>query len=346
MRMLLTADQQEAGLSAKGGLLARYEYLRILSNRLCIQASIDRHPEILQIPVQSPVFILGLPRTGTTLLHHLLAQDPGNRAPLMWEMLFPAPPSRGADWRTWQTKAAVLAAYTLMPRLRPVHAMQADGPEECMFLLANEFASLDFAVRRYIPSYIAWYFRQEATQTYESYRRQLQLVSWSRPAGRWILKSPYHLPSLRAVLQVFPDAYIVQTHRHPSEVIPSICSLVQIVRDAFSRQVDRGSLGAEWTDIWGEALTRAMRDRNAASTGRFIDVDYRELVSDPLRSIRSLYDRLGQLLSAETEIRMREWLHNNPQNKHGRHRYTLEEFSLDRELIHHRFSGYIDRFGL
>ena len=344
LRVLLESDNTEARLSFLGKLAVRFEYLRSLCNRLRIQDTLNRHPEILDCSIRRPLFIVGFPRTGTTLLHNLLALDPDARAPLMWELLWPAPPrDEGADPRIKWAKRGMRATCALMPGLRMAHPVSATAPEECFFLLENEFLCLGFEMVRYVPSYAAWLFKQDFLPAYASYRRQLQLLQWRRPALRWVLKSPFHLPSLDALLCAFPDASVIQTHRDLAEVAPSMCSLMHVVRRGFSRHVDRLRLGKDWLDTWSEAISRAMRVRTH-SYSKFIDLDYRELIADPISVVQRLYARLGYMFTPELGERMTVWLDANKRQERRANHYTLEEFGLSRGMIEERFATYVQSF--
>ena len=321
LRVLLEAGRQETDLSFLGRVATRGDYLRLLMNRLRIQGALKRNPAILDLPLQQPLFIVGFPRTGSTLLHNLLSLDPQTRVPLMWELLRPAPPSNGGtDPRIRQATRLARVAHAMAPALRYTHPVRPAGPEECFFLLENEFTCLEFEVRRHVPRYVTWFFQQDLIPAYESYRRQLLLLHWQRPGEHWVLKSPFHLPGLEALLAVFPDACVVQTHRHPAEVVPSMCSVMGMVRKAHATHVDSLQLGADWLDTWGEAMSRASRIRDTADPKRFFDIEYRELVSDPLGMVERLYDHLGYAFTPQLADRMRAWLRENQHDKHGTHR--------------------------
>ncbi len=345
LRVLLEADEHEAELSSIGRMMVRYDYLRILTNRLRIEAAFRRDPAILAHPVRQPVFIIGFPRTGTTLLHNLLAQDPQTRVPMMWELMWAPPLDKRSDPRIRWAKQGIQVTYALMPKMRFMHPLHATGPEECLFLLANDFACLEFEVQRYIPSYVSWFFKQDLVPVYESFRRQVQLLHSQMPGERWVLKSPFHLPALDALLKVFPDACLIHPHRDPAEVVPSMCSITNVVRKTHSRRVDSQRLGRDWLDTWGTAMSRAMHVRATADPKRFFDIDYRELVCEPLMAVQRLYSYLGWSFTPGVSARMADWLSRNTQHKHGTHQYTLEQFGVTRGMVDDRFADYIKTYG-
>jgi hypothetical protein len=236
----------------------------------------------------------------------------------------------------------------LAPGLRTIHPVEADAPEECFPLLMNTFRALTF--RRYgsIPNYLAWLDEQgqdDRLRVYEEYRRQLQLLQWRCPPRRWVLKCPSHAYSLEALLTLFPDACVVQTHRELTEVVPSACSLRATNVGMYAEEVDPRLLAAESTENLLHRILRPALAARAAHPGRVHDVSYRSLVADPVGTVRGIYERFGMSLGAEAEQVMGAWLAANPQGKHGRHRYSLEQFGLDRDAIDQLFPGYPECFG-
>jgi hypothetical protein len=348
---LLASLEGENPLTPLGRVLIHSDFTRLACARLRVVAVLKAHPEILREEVSRPIFVLGLPRTGSTLLHRLLVQDPAARAPRIWEMMDPvaAGPDADRDQRLRQSDRS-LTFYTryLAPGVQSIHPLEADAPEECRFLLMNTFRTLAFSQYGLIPAYQRWLVEQGAGHTrlvYEQYRRQLQLLQWRFPPRRWVLKCPLHAFALEAVLALFPDACVVQTHRRLAEVLPSYCNLRLVGNSVFADDIDRGRLAVEAV----EHATRLLRPALAVRTahpGRVHDVSYRELVSDPVGTVRGIYERFGMTLSATAEQAMRAWLAANPQGKHGRHRYSLEQFGLDRDAIDRVFPDYPECFGL
>ena len=349
LQILLKSLEREANLNFMGRLILRKYLLQLLVNRLKIQNTFKRHPEILQVPIRQPLFITGLPRTGTTFLHRLLAQDPNCRWLRLWELLNPCPPP---DKHTAETDARIEKAskfiqrqQTLAPALTTAHALDAQAPEEGNQLYEHSFASMMFEFRLNIPSYGSWLKSQDMVAQYQYCRQQLQLLGWHW-SGRWVLKEPVHLFHLDALLEVFPDACIVQTHRDPLTVIPSMCSLVAIVRNLFTNDPDLEELGEYWLNRLANGIERAMEVRTQMNSNYFYDVSYRSLIQDPIGTARQIYNYFGYDWSTEVETNMKQWLAKNPQHKHGVHRYSLEQFGLDETMVSQRFASYSDRFSL
>jgi len=235
LEVLLHSFDNEANLSTFGRVFLNREFTRILTNNLKIQKDIRRYPKITEVAIQRPLFITGLPRSGTTLLHNLLAQDPSVRIPLMWELYQPSPPpeteTRDTDPRIELTVDMVHKLYNFVPQLSTIHPLFPTGPDECIQLLKNSFMSHSFSLMGDIPSYLEWLEKQDMIPVYKFYRQQLQLLQWRTPGQPMILKSPSHLFAIDALLKVFPDASVIQLHRDPIKVIPSFCSFLTIPRN-------------------------------------------------------------------------------------------------------------------
>jgi hypothetical protein len=349
---LVDAFEAEAALTTLGRLIARRDLVRLLENRLRMLDAHRRHPEIARGPVRRPLFILGLPRTGTTILHELLAQDPENRVPMTWELMHPWPPPERATYETDPRISAVEAHFAgvdrLLPGFKAMHPMGARLPQECVVLTCHDFASMLFSTTHRVTRYQAWLDSTDLGWVYASHRRQLQYLQWRCPAERWVLKSPGHLWALDALLGEYPDASIVQTHRDPLRVVASLANLVATLRSLASDDIDQHAIGAEWTALLAEGLERSMRTRAAALTdpARVYDVQFADFIRDEVGTVRRIYEHFGWPFSAEAEARMRRFLAANPKDKHGAHRYTLAAGGLDRATERRRYAAYQERFAV
>jgi len=328
--------------------------VRALVNRLRLEDLCVRHPEIREQPVEAPVFIVGLQRTGTTLLHRMLTCDPALRPLLSWEALNPAPFPATPGWRRVRAgrdprmrlaETAERGLRYLAPAFFAIHPVEAHAPEEDVLLLDLTFVSPTADATLRVPRYSAWLRDTDQRPAYRYFRRIIQLLLWQRP-GRWLGKTPHHLENLDALLDVFPDAKVIETHRDPSRVVASFCSMMAHGRALFSDQVDPRELGAALADRAVRAVTRAMAVRDRAAAGSFLDVAYADVVADPMKEIRRIYDFLGLSLAPATESSMQRWLAANPQDKRGVHRYRLEDFGLDARELERRFEPYRSRFGV
>ena len=348
LRLLLACFEEEASLTPFGRMGVRQGLIRLLSNRLLIEHEFAEHPETSEQAISRPIYIIGLPRTGTTLLYSLLACDRAHRPLRLWEAMEPAPERRtdGKDLRVERARRRLRAFDYLAPKARALHETEAEAPEECVPLFQNALMSLQFEALHDLPSYGRWLEAQDMGPAYQYYRRQLQILQRRRPGGRWLLKSPAHLSGLDHLFRMFPETSVVQLHRDPLKVMPSVCSLIGVLRGIGSDQVDPLELGRQWPPKWALALERATGARERVGSERFFDVQYTVLLADPLAVVRGIYDRFGLVLEAETEGSMHAWLAANKQHKYGVHRYTLEQFGMDAATEQRRFADYMERFAV
>ncbi len=343
----LVVDLEDgAQLSLAGRLAARHHLVALIANRLRIEADFRRHAAIGAQAVPAPLFIVGLPRTGTTLLHMLLAQDPEHRVPTCWEVMYPCPASGTIADRKARAARQIDWMERLAPGFRVLHPLAAELPQECIAIDSYTLESFEFQTTHQVPRYQAWLESRDRRPAYRFHRRFLQYLQWQRPGGRWILKAPAHLFSLDALLTVYPDAGIIQTHRNPLEVMASLASLSTRLRSAFSDHVDPHQVGREMSARWSDGLSRALaaRDNGRIRVDRVIDIDYRQLVADPFPSIEAIYQRFGLALRPSAIAAMGRFLRRNPKDRHGRHLCSLEEYGLDEHREAQRFAAYRARF--
>jgi hypothetical protein len=291
-----------------------------------------------------------MPRTGTTILHELLAEDPRNRVVMTWEAMHVHPAPERATYESDPRIAAVekhLAGVDrLIPNFKAMHPMGARLPQECVALTAHDFASMIFTTTHFLPRYQAWLDAADLRWVYASHRRQLQYLQWRCPAERWILKSPGHLWALDAMLAEYPDACIVQTHRDPLRVLASLASLVAYLRWMASDRIDQAAIGAEWAALLAAGLARTDTVRRTLGEGRVFDMHFRDFMRDQIAMVRRIYAHAGWELEPEAEARMRRFLAANPKDKHGAHRYTLTDAGLDPVVERARFADYQGRYGI
>lgn len=352
LRRYLDALENEARLTLLGRVIARADTTRLLENRLRLVDAYKRYPEIGAEEIRSPIFILGLPRTGTSILHELLAQDAANRVPMTWEVHRVWPPPERATYETDPRIAEVEKHLSgvdrILPGFKQMHPMGALLPQECVALTAHDFATMIFHTTHNVLSYQAWLENADLRWVYASHRRQLQYLQWHCPAQRWVLKSPGHLWALESLLAVYPDARIVQTHRDPVEVIASLTSLVTYLRSMASDHADPLDIGADWTERLARGLRATMEIRDRASLGsdRVFDVQFRSFLGNEIETVRRIYEHFDLDWTVELESRMRHFLAANPRDKHGTHRYSLEQAGLDAKTERRRFAFYYERYML
>ncbi len=352
MRVLLDAVEGEAELSTLGRLSCRETLLRYLENRLRLTEYRKEHPEIAAQEVERPIFIVGLPRTGTTLLFNLLAHDPHNRTPLSWEVEWPVPPP---EPQTYDTDPRIKDAEKLfgnldrlIPTLPAIHEFGARLPQECVPINAHEFLSVQFHITFHVPSYQAWLNEQNMVRSYEFHKKFLQHLQSKHMKDRWALKSPAHLPAIDELLQVYPDALIIHTHRDPAHVMPSLASLNYAFRGMNSDSVDPMRIGRNVLDTWSLNLRKAVeaRRRHRNKPRQFFDAHFEDTLVDPIDLLRRAYEHFGLDFTHATRDRMVAFLGANPRGSRGVHRYVREDFGLELAEIRERFAEYVDEFGV
>ena len=344
---LLDSCEREARLNLIGRIVLRADLIRTLCSRLFTQRDRKVYPSIVSQEIREPLFIVGLPRSGTTLLHTLLSLDPEHRVPLTWEVMTPSPPNRENEKRRIQRAVSSCNCFNwLAPTFRHAHPLSAELPQECVSLMAPTFMSDQFDAMYYVPSYRAWFFRQDLQQAYEYHRRFLQHLQVRRSAPRWVLKAPTHMFALPSLLAVYPDALFVQTHRAPLDAMASVSSLITILRRVFSDAVDPLTVCREAIDYWSKTLDKFLQQRGRLAEHRICDVSYVEICRDPLAVVRSIYAHFGWSLSQSVEQGMRRVLASQSEERYRLHRYDLAQFGVQEAESAARFAAYCDRFGL
>ncbi|HLF12124.1 MAG TPA: sulfotransferase [Gammaproteobacteria bacterium] len=346
---LLDSYQREADLTMLGRLAVRELIVSLLENLLRLEAERSRDRQIETQDIVAPVFIVGLPRTGTTLLHGLMSEDPANRVPRTWEVMYPAArTTTAADLNRARARTTSRLAWAnrLAPEFKRIHPIAPDLPQECIAITAQVFMSIQFHTTHDVRSYEDWLERDSQRLGYDFHYRFLQHLQAKRPGKRWVLKAPGHLFALEALLTRYPDAKVIQTHRDPLRVMASMASHATVLRRAFSDSAEPRQIAADWAERWGRALDNFLAVRDRSPSAHFLDLSYEAIESASLETIERVYDFLGWPLTAEARRAMVEFLAANPKNKHGAHKYSLAQYGLDREVELRRFRRYCERFAI
>jgi len=347
----IRALEEEAQLTLMGRLMARNDILLWLGTRLQVTDTLQRHPEILDEEITAPMFIVGLPRSGTSILFELLAQDPDAGVPLMWEALQPCPPPEAATYRSDPRIARAHHLFTQWSRVAPefasMHELRGDIPAECGLLMAPTFVSDHNASLHQTPSYSGWLAQADYLPVYRYHRTVLQVLQWQHPRRRWLLKAPEHQVHLDTLLAVYPDARIVQTHRDPLKCMASATSLMGTLYAMRSDQPFNARLFENI--IMGEATAArlehvmAQRDAGIVPPENIADSRYQDLLGDPVACIEHIYAHFGMALSGAARMAMAAYLRDKPQGKFGAHAYAVDARRSGERAL---FRRYQQRYGV
>ena len=352
---MLLASFAQAPLHALGVQLLRASVVRSLISRLRARHWFDKHPEIADEVIQAPLVVVGMMRSGTTLLQRLLSHDTRHYAALGWELGAPAP-KPGAwpghpDPRIAAAEVQVEQTRRFAPDLFAIHPTYAHQAEEEIVFLADAFLSHVPEASCDVPAYRSWLDHQDFSPAYQHLHQMLKLLQWQKKQrgerrGRWVLKSPAHLGYFDTLLATFPDAHVIHMHRDPIDTIPSGASLNTTLWRMYANSVDPGRVGEQWIErmAWANERALAARDRLSEAPERFIDVWFRDTVSDPLGQVQRIYEAVGIDFTREAEIEMKNWLTEDASERRPAHAYTAEEFGLSREQIREAFAAYSERF--
>ena len=352
LRVLLDAAEREAALTVAGRLVTRTEVLRLLQNRLRLVAWQHADPVAAVAPVAAPIVIVGTARSGTSILHELLACDPANRTPATWEVMCSTPPPEAATYTTDPRIAVAHAEVTwwhdLAPSYVAMHENAGHHPQECIFLMAHAFQSNHFSGALDAPSYTRWLASSDMGPAYRIHRALLRCLQSRHRLTRWVLKAPSHLGTLDALFAVYPDARVVFTHRDPHKTLPSTISLLATLRSMRSARVDVPTIARTTATGVAGLLERmiAMRADGRLPDAQFVDVAYADLVARPLDTLATLYARLGLALTPAARERMAAHLAAKPRGRHGIHRYGLDDFGFGAGDVDRLYAAYLDRFAI
>lgn len=333
---LLESYVRDARFTPLGRYTTEHVLEEMLRKRLALEQWRQRAPDLADREIEGPIFVVGMPRSGTTLLHNLLAQAPNSQTLRTWQLT-----SGAKQWHahhtppvtksTWQSRQIVRYLNWAVPGLTQIHPLSADGHDECTMLLMHSLVSLTFLILGPADSYREWYWRRGLPgllDVYKLHRRQLNFLARHESPRSWVLKSPTHLAGLHALLTVYPTAQVVLTERDPEEAIPSACSLFAMVRRLLCHEVHHERLGSEIGGLLGRTIIESAGAREQFSE-RIFTVAYRDLVRNPRETVQRLYAQMGRAVVAPMDAGMQRWLTNNPQHKHGVHRYSATEFGFD-----------------
>jgi Sulfotransferase family len=347
LEILVRSLNTEAALNEMGVAAMTDQLVGHLVNRLRIEEWYD-HPEIDEQQIVAPLFGLGLPRTGSTALSYLLAQDPARRSLRVWEAGDPCPPpqttTEHTDPRIAVAQAGIDFTNEMFTGFASMLPSAADGPQECLMPMAFEFRSLIFDGMAYVPSYHEWLLECDMEPAYRYHERVLKLLQWRCPPTRWWLKTPAHMLSMDALDAVYPDARFVMTHRDVGKVLPSVCALYSSLSAVLTERPDPVAIGVQNSEVWRVGLERLIDFRDRGNEDRFHDLAFDAIQRDPIGQVANLYAELGDDLGDEARTRMEQWWAESSRERSGPGRYAPEDYGLDLAAIERQFAFYSDRF--
>ena len=344
LSVLLESYRTEADFTELGSKMSRFFLRNALVARLLSEASWKQHPGYQDVGVTAPIFVTGLPRTGTTALHRLLCGDPRHQGLELWLAEFPQPrPPR----ETWpqnpvfaQLDARFKKAHSENPDFTGLHFMTADEVEECWQLLRQSVHSVSYETLAHVPTYAHWLAGQDWTKSYGRHRRNLQLIGLNDAEKRWVLKNPSHLFALDAIFATYPDALVIQCHRPAETIMASMCSLSQHTTAGWSNSFVGATIGADSLETWSRGLERFNTVRAQHNPAQFCDVDYFELIADPASTVENIYAHFGIDMTEQARTAIRQTDEESKQGPRApKHTYSLADYGLTEDEVKDRFRG-------
>jgi hypothetical protein len=349
---LLLSLEHEAQLSLMGRIIARTDLLRTLENRLGLVDLLKRYPEIEEQAIEKPLFVVGPPRSGTTIFHDLLAMDSDNRVPRSWEAAYPLPPPETAtytsDPRIARVQADLDRVDQLLPEFKKMHPMGAERAQECVSLTSHDFTSMIYLVQFFVPTYDNWVMHCDMRSALKWHRRFLQVLQWKAPGKRWALKSPQHMWHLEHIHREYPDAIFVQTHRDPLNTVISMSNLAATLQGLSSDHSDLSRVATHYAQglAQGYNNTVAYRKSGRLPDSQVVDLYFKDFMTDQVGTVRRAYSHFDLELSEQAATAMQSFLDNNPADKFGKHLYQLADTGLDLDELRALFKNYESYFNI
>lgn len=338
-----TLDRHAKDEAGKGRLL-KIQYKKLLS-RLKIYDAFDKHPEILKEEIKQPLFVTGLPRSGTSALLNLIAAEPDSRALAQWELRNPEPYPGLAKGEPDPRYLAVVEKMRAAQNseFQKMHYADADTPEECVMLHQLSFDGVQTGFEIMLEPYGSWFLNHDLRPMYEEYRDFLKILQWQRPGVRWSLKAPAHMWAIDPLFEVFPDANIVWGHRDPLNVSASICSMNRQVMSMYMgdcSHLDQKEIGRTVMNFYASSLEKGLEARARYPESRFTDYNHKEFLKDPIALIERIYGHFGFGMRDDQRSALQQHSDSNPPHKHGTHQYSLDDFGISEQGVRERYQFY------
>lgn len=346
LALLLNSLEKEADLSLLGRIIARGDLLRTLENRLGFVELFKQHPEITEQTIERPIFVVGPPRSGTTIFHDLLIMDPDNRVPLTWETARPLPPPEAATYRNdpriAQAQADLDQVDKLLPDFKKMHPMGAERAQECVTMTSHDFTSMIYFVQFFVPGYDRWVIESDMRSALKWHRRFLQVLQWKAPGKRWALKSPQHLWHLQHIHREYPDALFVQTHRDPVKIVISTSNLAAHLQGMASDHADVGRVTRYYAQALAQGYnnTVAYRKSGLLPENQVVDLYFRDFMANQVGTVRRAYEHFNMELHDTAANAMQAFIDANPADKHGKHIYSLANSGMEEAELRALFADY------
>jgi hypothetical protein len=344
LSVLLESFRNDADLTELGSKMSRFFVRNALVARLVSEAAFKQYPQHVDVPIERPIFVTGLPRTGTTAIHRLLTADPRHQGLELWLAEFPQPRPPRDSWKDnpvfQQIDAQFSKAHEENPDYTGLHYMTADEVEECWQLLRQSLHSVSYETLAHLPTYSQWLARQDWTKSYARHRKNLQLIGLNDPEKRWVLKNPSHLFALDAVFAVYPDALIVQCHRPAETIMASMCSLSQHTTEGWSNTFKDDVIGADSLETWTRGLKLFNAERAKQNPAQFYDLDYFELIREPIRTVEKVYEQFGIEMTDDARAAIQRTDEESKQGPRApKHTYSLADYGLTEDQVKESFKG-------
>ena len=347
---LIESLNREANLNTVGRIAIKTMLLNSLEVRLKAKQWINEHPEVVEEQIEKPFFIVGLPRTGTTILSFLLDMDPENRSLVHWQASSPVPPPElstvNEDPRIESSIKRLRLFESVIPNIQSIHHMAATIPTECIELFLHEFMQPAFGMFAIVNDYAEWFKDADMESTYNYHKLILQILQSRLPTETWSLKAPMHIWMLNDLYKVYPDARIIFTHRDLQKVIPSVCSLMLTFRKSFSDYVDTIDIGEKVMIWFKRGVTKAMEFEDEQANHNISHLQYNNFIMEPIKTVEEIYAHFGKKVRPLHKKKMQAWLKFNPKDKHGKHNYSLSDYGLTADQVKEEFKEYITRYNI